>query len=69
MKILVVDDEPFNLKSIQIVIEAAFKAIKLKLTDPKLVIDFASHGQEAIEKVEQSMADGEFCYNLIVLDC
>ena len=69
MKILVVDDEPFNLKSMQVILCAAFKAMKLRLTDPKLVFDFASNGQEAVEKVGTSIQGEEFCYNLIVLDC
>ena len=44
MRILVVDDEPFNLKSLQIIIESAFKALKIQVEDSRKIIDFASNG-------------------------
>jgi len=63
-KILLVDDEPYNLMGLKIIIEAA---------DPEnhilSIIDQARNGLEALDKVMDAEHDGTFQYGLIFMDC
>ena len=63
-RILIVDDEPYNLLGLKIIIEAA---------DPEnnilSLIDQARNGLEAVNKVMEAEQDGSYQYGLIFMDC
>ena len=63
MRILVVDDEPFNLVAMQTLLKKAF--VKSRLDDKIMleITDFVTSGQKAIDKINQG-----FKYGLIVTD-
>ena len=68
-KILVVDDEPFNLKSFMIIIKSSLKEMGLNDLDFKNLIHYAQNGQEALDKVKKSVALHQYQYSLIISDC
>ena len=62
-RILIVDDEPYNLLSLRIMLSSSgFDGI-LDL------IDQANNGMEAYRKVKKAYAHGQFSYGLIFMDC
>ena len=65
-RILIVDDEPFNIDAIKIVTQCATS--HLKNFDFKNRVDTATNGINAIETVKKRTKDG-FTYKLILMDC
>ena len=62
-RILIVDDEPYNLLTLKIMLPlASFKEINE-------LVDEALNGQEAVQKVKKAYQDGKFSYGLIIMDC
>lgn len=51
-RILIVDDEPFNLKSLKIMIEVSLKLLGMDSTLLDNYIDVATDGVQAITQVE-----------------
>ena len=70
-RILIVDDEPFNLQSLKVIIQQSIK----KMGRPKefldKLIDVASNGKEAVKKVKQLLksTNKKSHYALIFMDC
>ena len=68
---LIVDDEPFNLQSLKIIIQQSMK----KLGHPKEFldkhIDVASNGKEAVDKLKYLLesTNKKSQYSLIFMDC
>ena len=60
-RILIVDDEPYNLMALKVVIDAADTRVKD-------MIDEATNGLEAYEAVKKADQKG-FSYGLIFMDC
>ena len=58
LRILLVDDEPYNLMALKVVIQAADKSNALHS-----IIDIAKNGQDALEKAMSTN------YGLIFMDC
>jgi len=56
-RILVIDDEPFNLKSMKILLELAIKKLDLPLTSLMNNIDYAKDGNEYIAKVKTAFLE------------
>ena len=50
-RILIVDDEPYNLMGLEMVLSHTFKLIGIKEREIAQMIDQASNGQEALEMV------------------
>jgi CheY-like chemotaxis protein len=63
-RILIVDDEPYNLLGLKIVINAA---------DPlgivSSIIDEVTNGLEAYKAIKKAQMEGKFEYGLIFMDC
>lgn len=64
-----VDDEPFNLKSNEIIVLLAVKELGLDPLQFKTFIDFASDGKEAVDRVKQLYNEKKQQYALILTDC
>mmetsp|Transcript_24881 Transcript_24881/g.38688 ORF Transcript_24881/g.38688 Transcript_24881/m.38688 type:complete len:282 (+) Transcript_24881:612-1457(+) len=63
-RILIVDDEPFNVDSLQVVLQCALpQAVGLERR-----IDRAYNGQEAVEQFKQAV-EGDLRYTLVLMDC
>lgn len=62
-RILVVDDEPFNIIGLEIIIQQATKIKGLKH-----IIDQAKNGQEALDIVRDNY-ERQIYYPLIFMDC
>ena len=65
-KILIVDDEPFNIEILQTIIE---KLLKISVKD---ACEIARNGSEAIQKVKDDVASNggkKSSFNLILMDC
>jgi CheY-like chemotaxis protein len=63
-RILLVDDEPYNLLALKIILEAA--------DEHKIItslIDHVINGLEAVKAVETAYLEGNFQYGLIFMDC
>jgi CheY-like chemotaxis protein len=60
-KILIVDDEPYNLIALKIMLS--------KCGIPEELIDRAYNGQEAYEMVQKAFKLKQFSYGLIIMDC
>ena len=65
-RILIVDDEPFNIDAIKIVTQCA--TANLNNFDFKNRVDTATNGLKAIEMVKKRTKDG-YTYKLILMDC
>jgi len=65
-RILIVDDEPFNIDAIKIVTQCATS--HLKNFDFRNRVDTATNGLKAIEMVKKRTKDG-YTYKLILMDC
>ena len=60
---MIVDDEPYNLLGLQIVIQqTGFKNIEQ-------LLDKANNGQQALDLVKIAFQKKEFSYGLIFMDC
>ena len=83
-KILIVDDEPYNLLGLKIMLQQAikgsFKAMDLKaegdvdsegqtLTRETSDIHKATNGQEAVDAVVEAFQNGTYTYGVIFMDC
>lgn len=66
-RILIVDDEPFNLMSMKILIQQALKDLHLDKDLLNQRIDTATDGQEALAKFTQR--DSAVTYALVLMDC
>lgn len=62
-RILVVDDEPFNIIGLEIIIQQA-----TKIKGIKHIIDQAKNGQEALDIVRDNY-ERQIYYPLIFMDC
>ena len=65
-RILIVDDEPFNIDSIKVILQCALA--HFKGFDFKGRVDSAFNGQEAIDTFIQNSQEGKN-YELILMDC
>ena len=63
-RILIVDDEPFNLIGLKFLLQSYFTSE----VDFDSYIDEASNGAEAVEMVKAGLASGDF-YGLVFMDC
>ena len=62
-RIIIVDDEPYNILGLQIIIQlSGFK-------DIEKLIDKANNGQEALDLVKSSYEKKNHSYGLIFMDC
>ena len=64
MRILIVDDEPYNLLSLKIILEAADKRGVISG-----LIDEAINGEQAYKKVKEGYSTSKYQYGLIFMDC
>ena len=65
-RVLIVDDEVFNIQAIKIILKYYIKL------DPDLVCDSAKNGEEALEMVKRNVKKNNFSdcdYWLILMDC
>ena len=62
-RILIVDDEPFNLLGLQIVLS------QCGIIDIKNMIDTANSGMLAMQLIKASYREREYGYGLIFMDC
>ena len=77
-RLLIVDDEPFNLLALATILAEAEKHLLTKLFGPKIMdvsdfkitdlVDRASNGQDALNVVQNSSRFG-CTYGLIFMDC
>ena len=65
MRILIVDDEPYNLISLKIILEAADKRGIMK----DIIVDEAINGEKAYKKVKEGFTSQKYQYGLIFMDC
>jgi CheY-like chemotaxis protein len=63
-RILLVDDEPYNLIALKIILEAADEHKVVKY-----LIDQVTNGSEAYKAVKTAYIEGHFQYGLIFMDC
>ena len=68
-RILLVDDDPFNLQSLRIIVEMAIKQLKLPLDAIRRLIDTATDGLEAQEIVRRRWQEDNKQFGLILSDC
>ena len=61
-RILIVDDEPFNIISLK------NQLCQLNIENIDLIIDEAYNGWMAVDKVRNSQIEGLFSYGLIFMD-
>ena len=66
-KILIVDDEPYNILALRIIIKQVCHPDLQEIIDD--LIDQAPNGQIAFEKVKQSHELYESSYGIIFMDC
>jgi PleD family two-component response regulator len=67
-KILIVDDEPFNIMAMEILIKMALQSLSLPVDIMDTIIDKAYNGKQALNKVKQS-SEKNIHYGLILMDC
>ena len=63
-RILIVDDEPYNLMGLRIIIEAADKTNLVTH-----IIDEATNGMEAFKTIQRANEVEGYEYGLILMDC
>ena len=61
-RILIVDDEPYNILALQIILQ------KSGYPQIKEFIDSANNGQEAVQKVKDAFTKKQFSYGIIFMD-
>jgi CheY-like chemotaxis protein len=66
---LIIDDEPFNLKAMEVLLSLAAKEMRLNQTQFKGLIDFCSSGREALGLVKDFYNKSKTIYGLIITDC
>ena len=65
-RIMIVDDEPFNVNGIKVLVQCLTASIPgFKLDDQ---VDTANNGLQACEKFKEKIAKG-FTYSMILMDC
>ena len=65
-RILIVDDEVFNIQAIKIIMKYFIKL------DPELVCDTAQNGEDAVDKIKKNVKKNNKVgcdYSLILMDC
>jgi CheY-like chemotaxis protein len=62
-RILIVDDEPYNIVGMKVLLP---QASDLSILD---YVDEAKNGKEALDKIVKSYRMGQHCYGLIFMDC
>jgi CheY-like chemotaxis protein len=65
-RILIVDDEVFNIQAIKIIMKYFIKL------DPELVCDTAQNGEDAVDKIKKNVMKNNRAgcdYSLILMDC
>ena len=62
-RILLVDDEPYNLLALQVLL------FQCGYPNIKYLIDIAYNGKEALDMVKKAFALKQFSYGLILIDC
>ena len=67
-RILVVDDEPYNILAFDIILKVALEE-KLKQEVVNIIVDKAYNGQEALKRVKDSHRINKMSYGLIFMDC
>ena len=65
-RILIVDDEPYNILALNIIIQACYD--KIQFGHIEQLVDQASNGLEALDMVKQSYLNN-VTYSLIFMDC
>ena len=68
-RILIVDDEPFNLNGLKIIFKMTLKRMDI---DPRImddIIDSACNGKEALNRVQRLNQEDKGQYALIFMDC
>ena len=65
---MIVDDEPFNLQGLKIIIQQSLKKLNFDKDFLSAQIDTATNGIEAMNHVEQRAASNQF-YSLVFMDC
>jgi len=68
-RILAIDDEPFNLQSMKILLELSIKKLELPLASLMNYIDYAKYGNEYIAKVKTAYLERGEEYAVIFSDC
>lgn len=68
-RLLVVDDEAFNLQSMKIVLKSAMDKIGLRSCLLDRFTDYASDGQQALNLVQQKFREEKELYGCILMDC
>jgi CheY-like chemotaxis protein len=63
LRILIVDDEPYNLLGLRVILEAADESGFIKD-----YIDEATNGFDALRAVKKAALEGNFMYGLIFMD-
>jgi PleD family two-component response regulator len=67
-RILIVDDEPFNIQGLKIILRAAYKKMHQPIDELEGLIDTAMNGQEAVDAVKRLYLEEGSCYKLIITD-
>ena len=67
--ILIVDDEPYNLMGLQILIKLSFSNLGFKEHYIEDLIHEATNGQDAVDKVEMNLINNKSSYGIIFMDC
>ena len=65
-RVMIVDDEPFNLDALKIILQCA--TADVPAFNFRNRIDTARNGLRAVEAVKKAYKDG-FSYKLILMDC
>ena len=68
-KILVVDDEPYNIMGLSYIIKNAIKQTYPTMPESCIIIETAHNGLEALKKVKSSYYENDYSYGLIFMDC
>jgi len=67
-KIIVVDDEPFNILGLKNILKICFDRLNLPACSMDKLVDTAFNGQEALDRVKLEAQQGR-SYGLIFMDC
>ena len=68
-RILIVDDEPYNLLGLLIILKLSFKELNYKESIVNKFVDRASNGLEALNMVKMNYLKKNVAYGLIFMDC
>ena len=67
-RILVVDDEPYNILAFDIILKLALEC-KLKQEIVNIIVDKAHNGKEALRMFKESHRTNKISHSLIFMDC